>query len=715
MTVCLANFQNPLEKFSTLVELLTYRAQSQPDRKAYTFLRDGETEEVSLTYSKLDQQARAIATHLQSLKASGERVLLLYPPGLDFIAAFFGCLYANVVAVPVYPPKRNQSLSRLQAIASDAQTRIALTVSSTLTQIQSQFAQEPEFANMQLSATDSIAVERASDWQEVQIDRNTLAFLQYTSGSTGTPKGVMVSHGNLLQNSKYTQQIWEYNSQSVMVTWLPVFHDMGLIYGVLQPLYQGFPCYMMAPVSFIQKPIRWLQAISRYKATHSGAPNFAYELCLLKTTPEERASLDLSSWHMTLNGAEPVRAHTLKQFTQVFQSCGFDLATFCPGYGLAEATLVVAGVQNQKVPSFYTVQAEALAQNQVRESNTEKKLQTLVGCGYPGIDTKVIIVHPESLSQCASDEIGEIWVSGSTVAQGYWQRTEETMQTFGAYLEDTKEGPFMRTGDLGFLKDGELFITGRLKDLIIIRGSNHYPQDIEHTVEQSHPALRSGFGAAFAIEADGVERLAITYEVERSYLRKLDINEVIGAIRKAVFEQHQLQVYAVLLLKTATIPKTSSGKIQRRACRNEFLNRSLDIVGEWTAVNPQQLDLEQLQIEVESLWEDVRDSLQYNLEEKVQAIGKNNTELDSPITKERIQDWLISHLSRNLQIQPNDIDIQESFAYYGMDSTLATSTIYELMKLLKSDLEPTLPWEYPNIESLAQHLSEQYSQLQTVS
>ncbi|MFL9458769.1 AMP-binding protein [Tolypothrix bouteillei VB521301_2] len=714
MTVCLANFQNPLEKFSTLVELLIYRAQSQPEQKAYIFLRDGETEEVSLTYSELDLQARAIASHLQSLKASGERVLLLYPPGLDFIAAFFGCLYANAVAVPVYPPKRNQNLSRLRVIASDAQTRIALTVSSTLTQIQSQFAQELEFADMQLLATDSIAVERASDWQEVQIDRDTLAFLQYTSGSTGTPKGVMVSHGNLLQNSKYTQQIWEYNSQSVMVTWLPVFHDMGLIYGVLQPLYEGFPCYMMAPVSFIQKPIRWLQAISRYKATHSGAPNFAYELCVLKTTPEERATLDLSSWHMTLNGAEPVRANTLKQFTQVFQCCGFNLATFCPGYGLAEATLVVAGVQNQKVPSFYTVKAEALAQNQVIEGNTEKELQTLVGCGYPGIDTKVSIVHPESLTQCRPEEVGEIWVSGSTVTQGYWQRTEETQETFGAYLKDTKEGPFMRTGDLGFLKDGELFITGRLKDLIIIRGSNHYPQDIELTVEQSHPALRRGFGAAFSIEVDGVERLAIAQEVERSYLRKLDINEVTGAIRKVVSEQHHLQVYAVLLLKTASIPKTSSGKIQRRACRIGFLNKSLDIVGEWTAANPQQLDLEQLQVEVESLWEDVQDSLQCNLEEKAQAIGRSSNDLSGPITKEKIQAWLISYLSLNLQIQQNDIDIQESFAYYGMDSTIATNIIYELMNWLHCDLDPTLLWEYPNIESLAQYLAEQYSQPQTV-
>jgi len=575
MNVCLGNLKNPLDKFSTLVELLIYRAQIQPEQRAYTFLQDGETEEVSWTYQELDQKARAIAARLQSLKAAGERVLLLYPPGLEFIAAFFGCLYAGVVAVPVYPPKRNQSLSRLRAIVSDAQTTVVLTVNSTLTQIQSQFAQESEFADMPLLATDSIAIDEASDWQPVQIDRDTLAFLQYTSGSTGTPKGVMVSHRNLLQNSKYTQQIWEYNSQSVMVTWLPVFHDMGLIYGVLQPLYQGFPCYMMAPVSFIQKPIRWLQAISRYKATHSGAPNFAYELCVLKTTPEERAALDLSSWHMTLNGAEPVRADTIKRFNEAFKTCGFDLTTFCPGYGLAEATLVVAGVQKQKLPNFYTVQAEALAQNRVIEGKSEEKLQTLVGHGQPGIDTKVIIVHPELLTQCTPNEIGEIWVSGSSIAQGYWQRTEETKKTFGAYLKDTKEGPFMRTGDLGFLKDGELFITGRLKDVIILRGQNHYPQDIEWTVAQSHPALRPSCGATFTIEVNGEERLVVVQEVERTWRRKLDVEMIARAIRKAVTQEHELHVHAIVLLDTASIPKTSSGKIQRSACRAKFMDRTL--------------------------------------------------------------------------------------------------------------------------------------------
>ncbi|MGA9383028.1 MAG: fatty acyl-AMP ligase, partial [Phormidium sp.] len=340
----------------------------------------------------------------------------------------------------------------------------------------------------------------------------------------------------------------------------------------------GFPCYLMAPTSFIQDPICWLEAISTYKATHSGAPNFAYELCVRKIKAEQRANLDLSSWHTTVNGAEPVQAETIDKFVEAFEPCGFDLATFCPGYGLAEATLAVAAVRNKKLPYFYNVQAEALGQNQIIDGTNQEKVQTFVGNGQPGIDTKVVIVHPETLTECPSGKVGEIWVSGSSVAQGYWERTEETKQTFQAYLVDNNEGPFLRTGDLGFIKNGELFITGRLKDVIIIRGQNHYPQDIEATVEQSHPALRPSCGSAFTVEVNGEERLVVVQEVERTWLRKLDEEMVVRAIRKAVVQQHDLHVYAIALIKTGSIPKTSSGKIQRHACRAKFLEGSLDIV-----------------------------------------------------------------------------------------------------------------------------------------
>jgi acyl-CoA synthetase (AMP-forming)/AMP-acid ligase II len=336
---------------------------------------------------------------------------------------------------------------------------------------------------------------------------------------------------------------------------------------------------MMPPVSFLHKPIRWLQAISTYKATHSAAPNFAYDLCVRKITPEQKATLNLSSWRMALNGAEPVRADVLQRFAATFKPCGFDLTAFCPGYGLAEATLKVVAVRQQDLPVFLEVDADKLTENQVlAATSNQQNIKTLVGCGRSEIDTEIAIAHPESCTPCQDLEVGEIWVSGSTVAQGYWRNPEQTQQTFRATLKGNDSKHFLRTGDLGFIKDGELFITGRLKDIILIQGRNHYPQDIELTVENSHPALRASCGAAFAVEFKGEEQLVVVQEVERSYLRQLDVNEVVGNIRQAVAAEHDIRVHTVLLVKTGTVPKTSSGKIQRQACRQNFLHNTLNLL-----------------------------------------------------------------------------------------------------------------------------------------
>ncbi|ARV58014.1 AMP-dependent synthetase [Nostocales cyanobacterium HT-58-2] len=574
--------------FSTLVELLSYRASIQSEQKAYTFLQNSETEAESLTYEALHLQAQAIAARLQSLDAFGERALLLYQPGLDFIAAFFGCLYAGVVAVPAYPPRRNQSLSRLQAIAQDAQAKVVLTSTKLLSSLQSSSIQEGlELAGLHWLATDGLSTDIASNWQPQELDSDTLAFLQYTSGSTGTPKGVMISHGNLLHNEQTIQKAFGHTEKTIGMGWLPVFHDMGLIGNVLQPLYLGFHCILMSPVDFLQKPIRWLQTISKYKATTSGGPNFAYDLCIRKVTPEQLNNLDLSSWEVAFTGAEPVRAATLEEFAFKFAPCGFRKEAFYPCYGMAETTLIVTGGQKTALPITCNVEKAALEQNRiVKAHTTNEDTQTIVGCGQSPSDQKVVIVDPQSLTLCTPEQIGEIWVAGPSVAQGYWNQTQETEKTFRAYLADIGEGPFLRTGDLGFLQDGELFITGRLKDVIIIRGQNHYPQDIELTVEKSHPSLRAGCGAAFAIDFQGSERLVIVQEVERSYLRKLNVQEVVGQIRQKIAAQHGLEVYATVLVKTGSIPKTSSGKIRRRACRDEFLSGSLDVVEDWSE-NPQ--------------------------------------------------------------------------------------------------------------------------------
>jgi acyl-CoA synthetase (AMP-forming)/AMP-acid ligase II len=604
MSVCFDSSLDRKCEWSTLVELLTYRAQNQPEQTAYVFVHRTETEVGKLTYKELDRKAKAIATRLQALDLVGQSALLLYPPGLDFIAAFFGCLYASVVAVPTYPPRRNQKTTRVQTIVENAQATVALTTASILSDTERRFDQSPELAAMQWLTTDDDAELQLSDWQQPAIDRNTLAFLQYTSGSTGTPKGVMVSHGNLLHNSALIYQSYGHSSDSQGVIWLPPYHDMGLIGGVLQPLYGGFPVAIMSPVDFLQQPIRWLQAISRYRATTSGGPNFAYDLVCSKVTPQQIAHLDLSSWEVAFTGAEPVRGETLERFAATFEPCGFRKEAFYPCYGMAETTLIVSGGLKTAAPRIEQVKGEALEQNRIAlAKDGEEGLRQLVSCGESLSDLKVAIVDPETLTSLPDDKVGEIWVAGASVAQGYWQRPQETQKTFAAYIADTGEGPFLRTGDLGFLQEGELFITGRIKDAIIIRGQNHYPQDIELTVERSHPALRPNCGAAFAVEVNGAERLVVVQEVQRTYLRKLNVKEVVESICRAVTAEHNLQVYATVLVRTESIPKTSSGKIQRHACRNGFLNGSLSVVEDWSENPKGKAKFVHLQADVESVLE----------------------------------------------------------------------------------------------------------------
>jgi len=610
MTIYLDNLTDMEYKSTTLVDLLRYRAKNQPEQTAYTFLRDGETEVGSLTYKELDRQVRVIAARLQNLDATVSHALLLYPPGLEFIAAFFGCLYAGVVAVPAYPPRTNQNMYRLQAIVASSQATVALTTTSLLSNIERRELSNPALTNLHWLATDNIASDLAEAWQELEISSDTLAFLQYTSGSTATPKGVMVNHGNLMHNLVAIHKCFAHTCNSQGVIWLPPYHDMGLIGGVLQPLYGGFPVTLMSSVDFLQKPFRWLQAISCYKATTSGGPNFAYDLCVRKIKPEQRTSLDLSSWEVAFTGAEPIRAQTLERFAATFEPCGFRARAFHPCYGMAETTLMVSGGLKTAPPTVRWVDGAALEQNRVAAvASNQEGARAIVGCGQSWLD-QIVIVDPESLTPCPADKVGEIWVHGPSVAQGYWNRAEETKQTFLAYLANTGEGPFLRTGDLGFLQDGELFVTGRIKDLIIIRGQNHYPQDIELTVEKSHPALRPGCGAAFTVEVKGDERLVVVQEVERSYLRKLDVNEVVGNINQAVAAEHALQIYATVLVKTGSIPKTSSGKIQRHACRSGFLTGSLNVVEDWSE-NPQsKAKFLHLQAEVESLLQKLSTSKQ---------------------------------------------------------------------------------------------------------
>lgn len=602
-------FSEPTIQFSTLLELLRYRALQQPDKLAYTFLIDGKKEGSQLTYAQLDRQARAIGALLQQHQAKGERALLLYPQGLEVIAAFCGCLYAGVIAIPVPPPEAGRlkrTLPRLQAIAKDADASWVLTTAGIISLVEEYDEKIPEFQAIRWIDTENVDLSLAEEWQDPAVDADVLAYLQYTSGSTSTPKGVMLSHRNLIHHSAYLQRACGYTPDSVTVEWMPYFHDYGLVEGLMQPLYSGIPCYVMSPFAFIKRPFHWLQAISRYQVTHSQGPNFAYDQCVRRITPEQRATLDLSSWRAAGNAAEPINPRVMESFYEAFAPCGFKWESFCPAYGLAEATLLVSFNPQTESPILCNLDPAELEKNRIVPADPNQEIvRTVVGCGKRVCETNIAIVHPEKLTRCAPDEVGEIWVSDPGVAQGYWQRPEETERTFRAHIADTAEGTFLRTGDLGFLKDGELFITGRIKDLIIIRGTNHYPQDIEWTVQQCHPALRPEHGAAFSVEANGEERLVVVQEVER-HTSHLDLNEVLATLRQVISEQHELQVYAIALVKPGSVLKTSSGKIQRQACRAAFLAGTLEVVGDWSE-NPQaKANFQNLKGEVETLLQRVQ-------------------------------------------------------------------------------------------------------------
>ena len=566
----------------SLVDLLHWRAAQQPDQRAFTFLAFRNEAEASCTYAELDQQARTIGAMLQQLDLVGKHVLLLYPSGIDYIAAFFGCLYSGAVAIPAYPPHSARYVARIQAIIQDAKVQVILTNTPIRQQIERWFANVPELIDLLWITTDNLEPSLAMHWQQPHIQSNSLAFLQYTSGSTALPKGVMVSHGNLMHNSAITREHWQPNSESVNVSWLPIYHDMGLIAGILQPIYSGYPGVLMSPTSFLQRPLRWLYAISDYRGTHSYAPNFAFELCIQRLTDADRSQLDLSSWRAVINGAEPVRSDTLARFTEALAPCGFRREVLRPAYGLAEATLAVSVGQLDTSYVVKYVDKDALEQHRFYEVPPNAPMaQPFVGCGSACIDVTIAIVHPEQFTLCQENEIGEIWVSGPSVAQGYLYQPEASKQTFMAYTADTNAGPFLRTGDLGILKEGELYITGRLKDLIILNGRNHYPQDIELTVERSHPALRPGCIIAFSTEIEHEERLIVVAEINQRYHaaegEPLDQAVIQKTIQNAIVEQHDVRASQIILLHMGGIPKTSSGKLQRRGCRAQYLAGTLSL------------------------------------------------------------------------------------------------------------------------------------------
>jgi 8-amino-7-oxononanoate synthase len=563
-----------------LVECLRFWSDREPDAISFHFT-DGEGGEVHWNYRELDRRARAIAAALTTLGMRGERALLLYPPGLDFVAGFFGCLYAGAVAVPAFPPRRNRYMDRIDAISGDADARVALTIHDVSDRIEGLLDSSPHLKGLSWLATDGVSPELAEQWQPVKLTPDSLAVLQYTSGSTGAPKWVMLSHGNLLHNVELITYSFQPSRSGVGMTWLPTYHDMGLVGGVLKPVFLGRPNVLMSPMAFLQKPVRWLRAITRYRVTISGGPNFAYDLCVDKVSDEEMAGLDLSTWEVAFNGAEPIRPGTLRNFTNRFARVGFRPTTFFACYGMAETTLIVTGSHHQALPVIRSFDGSALDEHRVVSAAPgETGARELVGCGHVLPDEEVVIVDPDRVKRLPDHQVGEIWVRSPSVGQGYWRKPDATRDMFRARLPG-RDAFYLRTGDLGFMDDGELFVTGRLKDLIIVHGVNRYPQDVEMSVERSDSRLQAGATAAFSVDLNGRECLIIVSEVER--VRHKDWNSVIQRIRHNVTREQELPPDGIVLVRFGSMPKTSSGKIQRHACRREFLSNSLQVVAQWYA------------------------------------------------------------------------------------------------------------------------------------
>ncbi len=642
-----------------------------------------------MTYAELDRRAMAIAGELQTQMAQGDRALMLFPPGLEFIAALFGCLYAGIVAVPVALPARNRSKSSVEAILQACNPAVVLSTGDHCALSKQYHACRPALLERPWIATDQVANDRHRAWREPSIDGRHTAFLQYTSGSTSSPKGVMLSHENLLYNAAGIQQAFGNRAEDQGVSWLPLYHDMGLIGGVVQPIYCGGHCALLAPVAFLQRPALWLETISKTQATVSGGPDFAYDLCVRKISAKERDGLDLSNWQVAFTGAERIRAATVERFAEAFAPCGFRREAFFPCYGLAEATLMVSGGPRKTPPTIVRVSADAVARNQVQDVVNGSAALTFVGCGQNLPGQTVAIVDPQTRQRCADGAIGEIWVQGASVASGYYGLPEATQATFGARL-DTGGGPLLRTGDLGFQRQGQLFVTGRLKDVIIIRGRNYYPEDIEHALDGAHPAFRAGYCAAFSIEDEERERLVVVQEIEPRQ-RDLDIfeggtAEALGAIRRAIAAQHELEVHAIVLAKAGEIPKTSSGKTRRSACRQRYLGGQLEIIAQWKA------DIGTIEDESQ----------------------------ESPVAPLRsvpaaeIEGWLIEWIAARLKVPPGQVRISTPFLEFGLGSLDAVEMVAELERRLGRRLSPTAVYNYPNITVMARWLASSPSEKRPV-
>ncbi len=656
-----------------LPQILRQRAEAPDDTWSFVFLDSQGHEQCRQTASDLAAKARAVAAALVRATRPGEPVLLVFQPGAEFFAAFLGCLWSGRLATPINPPRRNRLIERLVAVAADSNARVALTSADLLGSIN-----EWRCSSERLGALDWIPIDELTDDPDLApaaTAADDIAFLQYTSGSTALPKGVRVSHGNLIEDLSRMEAVWALNTRSTLISWLPAFHDLGLIFGLLQPLFSGCASVQMAPNAFLQKPVLWLQAMTRYRGTHSAAPSFAYDLCCRRVAPEDRAGLDLGSMVMTMNAAEPINPVVMEQFIEQFQSFGFRREAFAPAYGLAESTLAVTANPVGVSPVLRHFDVDALAAGRVSiVADGAPASRAMPGSGQPLPDVPVAIVDPDTRQRREPGRVGEIWVGGPTIAHGYWQRPDETEATFGALIEgEAVAGSFLRTGDLGALVDNELFVTGRIKDLIILGGANFYPHDIERTAQNAHEALRRDNGAAFSIASDGAaserEQVILVQELERSH--RADAPEpIFHAIVEAVWQNLELALSRIVLVAPGAVLRTSSGKIQRLANRKAYLDGTFAVIAQWEGHSA--------------------------------ARPSANA---GPVEASALVVWLTGWLAGRLTLPARTIGSDQGFAEMGLDSLGSTELAFALGEKVGAELPETIAFDYPTIARLVAHVA----------
>ncbi|WP_373087797.1 fatty acyl-AMP ligase [Sneathiella sp.] len=579
----------PIIGCETWGDLLSKRAELHGSRIAFSYRESGSDATKQISYRELFTNARQIASHLSHIVVTGDRILIFHNSGLGFIQALWGCIFAGAVAVPAFPPRSGRrSMERLNKIANDVGANFALLDSATLTRIKPTLESNPTLNHIQMIATDDLLSSTTVEPRNVpKLDGDSLAIVQYTSGSTSNPRGVMLKHRALLHNAHMIGCAFDAKEDSVNVGWLPLYHDMGLVGNVMAPLFHGLESVLIPPESFLLKPERWLQTISNYGARTSGGPNFAYELCINRIPDEAKVTLDLSSWEVAFCGAEPVRPDTLRRFTNAFSECGFRKNAFYPCYGLAEATLLVSGGEVDKKPIEKHFSSSSMKKNKVVPTTNREDARSLVGCGRAWNNQKIIIVDPDSGELSKSDLIGEICVQGSSVAAGYWNNAQSSSDTFGYIPKGSQEGQFLRTGDLGFVHEGELYIVGRSKALICISGDNFFSEDIEYTVEKSNPAVYPLGVSVFGVEENNKERVVVITELNRTFVksqtdddRSLDqrLKDLDCEIRVKVAEQHGLALKEIVFVRQMSIQKTTSGKVRRDSTRSSYLNNTLKTI-----------------------------------------------------------------------------------------------------------------------------------------